>query len=193
MNRPVVKTEVAPPSIGRPGGPGGGHGARFTPGEKAKDAKGTFRKLLNFYFKEAKSLFIVIALLLAETVINVFIPYIIGKAIDAMDNVGGVDFNLVYKLACIHVVLITGIVVLSISNGVIMNVVSQKIVRTIFENYKVPYMTLTPTYSVCKRHGYIPGKHEFCPKCDAEMATANDDKKPTNQTNKGEKNANSER
>jgi ribonucleoside-triphosphate reductase len=49
---------------------------------------------------------------------------------------------------------------------------AQKIVKTIFENYKVPYMTLTPTFSVCKKHGYIPGKHEFCPKCDAEVAAA---------------------
>ena len=50
---------------------------------------------------------------------------------------------------------------------------AQKIVRTIFENYKVPYMTLTPTFSICPKHGYLPGKHEFCPKCDAERG-AND-------------------
>lgn len=50
---------------------------------------------------------------------------------------------------------------------------AQKIVRTIFENYKVPYMTLTPTFSICPKHGYIPGKHEYCPKCDAENG-AND-------------------
>ena len=50
---------------------------------------------------------------------------------------------------------------------------AQKIVRTIFENYKVPYMTLTPTFSICPKHGYLPGKHEFCPKCDAENG-AND-------------------
>ena len=47
---------------------------------------------------------------------------------------------------------------------------AQKIVRTIFENYKIPYMTLTPTFSICPKHGYIPGRHEFCPKCDAEIA-----------------------
>jgi len=46
---------------------------------------------------------------------------------------------------------------------------AQKIVRTIFENYKIPYMTLTPTFSICPKHGYIPGRHEFCPKCDAEI------------------------
>ena len=47
---------------------------------------------------------------------------------------------------------------------------AEKIVRTIFENYKIPYMTLTPTFSICPKHGYLPGRHEFCPKCDAEIA-----------------------
>ena len=37
-------------------------------------------------------------------------------------------------------------------------------------NYKIPYMTLTPTFSICPKHGYLPGRHEFCPKCDAEIA-----------------------
>lgn len=49
---------------------------------------------------------------------------------------------------------------------------AQKIVRTIFENYRIPYMTLTPTFSICPKHGYLPGRHEFCPKCDAEIEIA---------------------
>ena len=52
---------------------------------------------------------------------------------------------------------------------------AQKIVRTIFENYKIPYMTLTPTFSICPKHGYLPGRHEFCPKCDAELGICPDD------------------
>ncbi len=47
---------------------------------------------------------------------------------------------------------------------------AMKIVRTIFENYKIPYMTLTPTFSICPKHGYLAGRYEFCPKCDAEIA-----------------------
>ena len=50
---------------------------------------------------------------------------------------------------------------------------AMKIVRTIFENYKIPYMTLTPTFSICPKHGYLPGAYDFCPKCDAEIAAAN--------------------
>lgn len=40
-----------------------------------------------------------------------------------------------------------------------------KLVRTIAENYKLPYFTLSPTYSVCKNHGYIKGEQYECPEC----------------------------
>ena len=53
---------------------------------------------------------------------------------------------------------------------------AQKIVKTIFENYKIPYMTLTPTFSICPKHGYLAGRYEFCPKCDAELSVANETK-----------------
>ncbi len=39
------------------------------------------------------------------------------------------------------------------------------LVRKIAENYKLPYFTMSPTYSVCKDHGYIEGEHFECPKC----------------------------
>ena len=39
------------------------------------------------------------------------------------------------------------------------------LVKTIAENYKLPYYTLSPTYSVCKEHGYIAGEHFTCPHC----------------------------
>jgi len=39
------------------------------------------------------------------------------------------------------------------------------LVRKIAENYKLPYYTLSPTYSVCKNHGYITGEHYTCPSC----------------------------
>ena len=42
------------------------------------------------------------------------------------------------------------------------------LVRTIAENYKLPYYTLSPTYSVCKNHGYIAGEHYECPECGAK-------------------------
>jgi len=39
------------------------------------------------------------------------------------------------------------------------------LVRKIAENYKLPYYTMSPTYSICKEHGYISGEHFTCPKC----------------------------
>ena len=39
------------------------------------------------------------------------------------------------------------------------------LVRKIADNYKLPYYTISPTYSVCRDHGYIPGEQYTCPKC----------------------------
>ncbi len=41
-------------------------------------------------------------------------------------------------------------------------------VRKVAENYKLPYFSITPTFSVCPKHGYMTGEHTYCPKCDAE-------------------------
>ncbi|HHT97557.1 MAG TPA: ribonucleoside triphosphate reductase [Clostridiales bacterium] len=42
---------------------------------------------------------------------------------------------------------------------------ASKLVRTIAENYKLPYYTMSPTYSVCSNHGYLAGEHFNCPEC----------------------------
>lgn len=43
-----------------------------------------------------------------------------------------------------------------------------KLVRTIAESYRIPYFTISPTFSVCPVHGYLPGEHFTCPKCAEE-------------------------
>ena len=40
-----------------------------------------------------------------------------------------------------------------------------KLVKTIADNYRLPYYTLSPTYSVCPTHGYLAGEHFTCPHC----------------------------
>ncbi|EPY03452.1 ribonucleoside triphosphate reductase [Magnetospirillum fulvum] len=45
----------------------------------------------------------------------------------------------------------------------------KKLVRRALENFRLPYVTVTPTFSICPKHGYIAGEHKFCPKCDAEL------------------------
>lgn len=45
----------------------------------------------------------------------------------------------------------------------------RSLVRTILSNFRLPYITITPTFSICPKHGYLAGEHDFCPKCDAEL------------------------
>ena len=42
------------------------------------------------------------------------------------------------------------------------------LIKTIFTNYQMPYISITPTFSVCNEHGYIVGEHFNCPTCGAE-------------------------
>ncbi|MBQ8251615.1 MAG: ribonucleoside triphosphate reductase [Alphaproteobacteria bacterium] len=43
------------------------------------------------------------------------------------------------------------------------------LVRRVLENYRLPYVSVTPVYSICPKHGYISGEHKFCPLCDKEL------------------------
>ena len=45
---------------------------------------------------------------------------------------------------------------------------TKKLVRRIAANFKLPYYTITPTFSICPVHGYLAGEHHYCPKCEAE-------------------------
>ncbi|MBE9609145.1 ribonucleoside triphosphate reductase [Chitinilyticum piscinae] len=43
------------------------------------------------------------------------------------------------------------------------------LVQKSLAGFRLPYITVTPTFSICPKHGYLSGHHEFCPKCDAEL------------------------
>jgi ribonucleoside-triphosphate reductase len=45
----------------------------------------------------------------------------------------------------------------------------RKLIKNVISNYRLPYITITPLFSVCEKHGYISGEWEFCPKCDEEI------------------------
>ena len=45
----------------------------------------------------------------------------------------------------------------------------RQLVHRALSNFRLPYITVTPTFSICPKHGYLPGEHEFCPKCDEEI------------------------
>jgi ribonucleoside-triphosphate reductase len=45
----------------------------------------------------------------------------------------------------------------------------RELVKRTLSRFSLPYITVTPTFSICPKHGYLPGKHEFCPKCDEAL------------------------
>ena len=45
----------------------------------------------------------------------------------------------------------------------------REIVRRALTRFRLPYITITPTFSICPTHGYLAGEHRFCPKCDGEI------------------------
>ena len=45
----------------------------------------------------------------------------------------------------------------------------RRLVRRALERFRLPYITVTPTFSICPTHGYMAGEHEFCPACDREL------------------------
>lgn len=42
----------------------------------------------------------------------------------------------------------------------------KQLVKRSLTNFKLPYITITPTFSICPKHGYLNGEHEYCPRCD---------------------------
>lgn len=45
----------------------------------------------------------------------------------------------------------------------------RNLVKKILTRYRLPYITITPTFSICPKHGYLSGEYDFCPKCDTEL------------------------
>lgn len=52
----------------------------------------------------------------------------------------------------------------------------KELVRRSLEQFHLPYLTITPTFSICPTHGYLSGEHEYCPKCDDILLMQNTNK-----------------
>jgi len=50
----------------------------------------------------------------------------------------------------------------------------RQLVKKISAGFTLPYFTLTPTFSICPKHGYLCGDHEFCTTCDNEIGYGGD-------------------
>ncbi len=53
---------------------------------------------------------------------------------------------------------------------------TKKLVKSIIYGYRLPYFTITPTFSICPKHGYLAGEHKYCPKCDKELGYSEEEK-----------------
>ncbi len=45
----------------------------------------------------------------------------------------------------------------------------RNLIRKVLSNFSLPYITITPVFSICPTHGYLTGEHEYCPKCDSHL------------------------
>jgi ribonucleoside-triphosphate reductase len=54
----------------------------------------------------------------------------------------------------------------------------KNLVRKVLSTFRLPYITITPTFSICPKHGYMAGEHDFCPVCDREIGYTGSDLDP---------------
>ncbi len=66
----------------------------------------------------------------------------------------------------------------------------KNLVKRSLANFHLPYITVTPTFSICPKHGYLSGEHEFCPRCDEEILAKKQSAILTNQQHEELENAN---
>lgn len=63
----------------------------------------------------------------------------------------------------------------------------RNLVKKVISNFRLPYITITPIFSVCPKHGYLSGEHEYCPKCDEEIIHEYKSLKPEKNENTNSK------
>jgi ribonucleoside-triphosphate reductase (formate) len=57
----------------------------------------------------------------------------------------------------------------------------KQLVKKVLSNFRLPYITVTPVFSVCPKHGYLSGEHEYCPHCDQELIETHTQNEYTNE------------
>lgn len=59
----------------------------------------------------------------------------------------------------------------------------RQMLKKVVTNFRLPYITVTPVFSICPKHGYLNGEHEFCPKCDEELLIQMNSKNQDHENN----------
>ena len=154
--KPRYGTNLADMPMPGPRGRGGGRaGDRFAPKEKAKNAKGTFIRLLKFFAKEGRMLFWVTGVLLIYAGLGVFGPYLIGRCVDALAGKGGVDLTLAYRYGAYLLTVYIILWLLNISQGLMMNIASQRIIRSMRKTLFDKMQTLPLMFHDVHSHGEL--------------------------------------
>ena len=147
----------------RPRGPMGGHGMRGS-GEKAKDFKGTMRRLVSYLAKYRLSIIIVLIFAIGSVTFSVIGPKILGKATTEIfnglvskvsGNGTGIDFDAIKRILITLILLYVVTAVLSFIQGFIMSGISQKVAYNLRDELVKKINRLPMKYFDTRTHGEV--------------------------------------
>lgn len=142
------------PGPGRPGG--GGPGRLRGPVVKPKNFKGTLRRLWSYFGSERKVLSIVFSFIIVDAAITLLAPYLIGKAVDAMNlRKGSVDFPILEMMIFILLGVYLFDALLTFLQGWLMAGVSQRIVKALRSHLFQKLQKLPVAFFDTRTHGEL--------------------------------------
>ncbi|MEK5340640.1 ABC transporter ATP-binding protein [Weizmannia sp. FSL W8-1119] len=150
------KGNQAPGLFLRMGRPGGGGAARFRgPAEKPKHFKGTLKRLWAYFGRERNWLSVILALIVADSVLTLCIPYFIGRAVDAMPPGRKVNFNLLEIMVFVLTAAYIADAALTFLQGWLMAGVSQRIVQRLRSHLFQKLQKLPVAFFDARPHGEL--------------------------------------
>jgi len=150
------KGNQAPMPFLQMGRPSGGGAARFRgPAEKPKNFKGTLKRLWAYFGKERNLLSIILVFIVVDSILTLCIPYLIGRAVDAMSLGRKVDFNLLEIMIFVLAAAYIADAVLTFLQGWLMAGVSQRIVRRLRSHLFQKLQKLPIAFFDSRTHGEL--------------------------------------
>lgn len=151
-NNSVTSSTKLPSMNVRTGGRGGS--ARFAPGDKPKNARGTFARILKLFMRSGKAVFAAVLLTAVSSAVQVAVPYFTGLAFDVFAVPGGVfDGSALMKILLIIALLHVGRYIANTVSGVIMLRVSQRLVHVLRSEFFAKIQRLPLGFFDTTSHG----------------------------------------
>lgn len=149
-----VTPEIKIPAMGRGPGGGGGGASRFGPKARAKDAKGTLRRIIKLYMQSGKAIFFAMLLTAASSGIAVAVPYFVGKCFNTFHVADlSVDMDSLMLLLAVILGLYLANWAATTISGVLMLKVSQKLVFTLRSQFFDKMQRLPLKFYDTRSHG----------------------------------------